>query len=438
MCISIKRMLNSLTDHLQDVTTKAAAPSSSVPKSKKADSPVIKAVRPKSPPISKPSASSSQLPATLPIHPPKKRGRPPKDPDLFAPKKPLKPEATVPLTQQVTRTRTRRQASPPKPVLKKVDSYEAIKLKTIQTADAALLWKYILKATETVKTTQLTLKNATWEIHENFDFASIDDAQNYLIYQSDALLRYMSERRRSKEWKNAPIFKELQEADELPATLTAEMARRKLTARKDGLEEALQKTPLYYPSSSDESTIPHHQTYSSLRPKAKRGKFYSGKTPTLGKRKLEDDETSIRSRSSKRRAASSISATSRDISPSSTASQQQAGTDVATRPKVPRWRKPRLDEDLDSPIELTFENPLSASPNADGDVWHCPQFGCNEVVFGASEDLGRELIGEHIEEHELNDEHVDVVMREMKQCNLPVRYVIQLHQVLNNKADKFQ
>jgi len=57
-------------------------------------------------------------------------------------------------------------------------------------------------------------------------------------------------------------------------------------------------------------------------------------------------------------------------------------------------------------------------------------YGCDETVYGASEELGLELVGRHMEEHiagadddEDDGRHVDVVMREMKKCNLPVRYV---------------
>jgi hypothetical protein len=423
-------------NHSQVAASSSSATSSVKPKPSKTEAPVAKPALSK-PPATKPTASSSKLPSTLPIHPPKKRGRPPKDPDLFTPPQSTKLEVAAPSMQQGTRTRPRGPPPPIQAAPTKVDSYDAIKLRGKQTSDAALLWKYILKATENIKATQLTLNNASWEIHSQFEFASVDDAQNYLIYQSDSLLRYMAERRRSKEWKNAPIFKELQESEGLPPALIAKMARRKLATRKEGLEEALQKTPLYYPSSSDESIVAGHQVLSSLRPKGRKSKFYSGKTPTLGKRKLEDDDTSVRSKSSKRRAASSISATSRDVSPSSTTSQQQAANPSSKRPNVPRWRKPRLDEDEDSPIGLLFENSISTEPNAEGDVWHCPHFGCNETVFGASEDLGSELIGEHMEEHAANDEHVDVVMREMKQCNLPVRYVYDLNmQIDDNETNE--
>jgi hypothetical protein len=48
---------------------------------------------------------------------------------------------------------------------------------------------------------------------------------------------------------------------------------------------------------------------------------------------------------------------------------------------------------------------------------------CSQRIYGASGELGQQLINDHIEEHreeEFNQPQVDLAMQEMKKTNLPV------------------
>jgi hypothetical protein len=205
---------------------------------------------------------------------------------------------------------------------------------------------------------------------------------------------------------------------DIAASTKGKMAKIHLHTREYSLVKSLTREPLEHPLSSDEETIPRHHTKSGLRPRkaAKKGKSYKGNSTSAEKRKQEfDRESDISSRHSKRRTMSL------DVSEQS--SQGDESTDPADandRMELPWKRGP---SDSDPPVAIITQLDLSTEANAPGDVWRCPAFGCMEIIYGASRYFGKSLIDNHIERHRNDDtgDHMDIVMREMKKCNLPVK-----------------
>jgi len=89
-----------------------------------------------------------------------------------------------------------------------------------------------------------------------------------------------------------------------------------------------------------------------------------------------------------------------------------------------QWKKDGMDANV--PIKITTYPAISPEPNSAGDVWNCPSFACSEVVYGASEELGRGLIEQHIEKHRSDGTsgQLGLAMREMNKTNLPVNNLI--------------
>jgi hypothetical protein len=286
-----------------------------------------------------------------------------------------------------------------------------------QKDDAAALWKFLERVINQTPPYRLTLVTFADELHRNFVFESPKQARTYIYYQSENILSYMNERRRSKQWNGSPMYKELLESDITKAS-KGRMAKLPLKTREYALVKALTKDGVEYPSSSDEETVPRHRTKSSLRPKAgKKSKYYKGKEPVLGKRKDPDQESDISSRASKRRAISL------DVSERSSQSAPSSETVISTDRFEIQWQQePSLEE---PPISISKELEIDPEANAPGDVWECPSFGCMEVIYGASDNLGRSLVEDHIEQHRNYEagNQLDIVMREMGKCNMPVRYV---------------
>jgi hypothetical protein len=61
-------------------------------------------------------------------------------------------------------------------------------------------------------------------------------------------------------------------------------------------------------------------------------------------------------------------------------------------------------------------------PNGPRDSWNCSFDGCNQRIYGARKDLGRQLITEHLEDH-ANGRHdvVGILLREEEKLRLPVK-----------------
>jgi hypothetical protein len=306
-----------------------------------------------------------------------------------------------------------------------------------QRLGAAILWKFIERNCEPQK--MPTLKTLVPKICAEYLFEDENQTRQYIFYQSEHLLKYMQERRRQKVWRNSRLFKELLEC-QLSPELRAEMGRITVRTR----DYALNIASVEYHTSSDEELPNHHQTMSSLRPKGgkgsgKKSKSYRGRE-TLSREQdgallIEDQRSSAVSTPVKRKYSEShdddepdarrklfILSIDGEIT-SQRASSAELGEDEAvTETLTLRWKRDSLGEDASI---ITDGVPLQLEANAPGDIWRCPVLGCVHVVYGASGKLGKRLIEEHFEEHKGDDDapQVNLAVREMQKCKLPVRYV---------------
>ncbi|KAI9667536.1 MAG: hypothetical protein M1821_000352 [Bathelium mastoideum] len=76
------------------------------------------------------------------------------------------------------------------------------------------------------------------------------------------------------------------------------------------------------------------------------------------------------------------------------------------------------------PFTITTERFPSGIPQWPGDVWACTYDGCLRKVYGASKDLGKGLVDEHLRTHSKEgEERVELVRKEGElAAGLPVRY----------------
>ncbi len=276
-----------------------------------------------------------------------------------------------------------------------------------------------------------SLKDLISKIHSEYVFDNENQARHYLFYQSQDLLKFMQERPSRKLWGASKLFGELLECS-LSPQLKEKMSHITLRTR----DYALNPVKVNYHTSSDEEPPDGHQAVSSLRPRSgkgsgKRGKSYRGREAPP--RDPDDDASSAVSTPAKRK----LSETShgpdlrRKLRVHSvdgeTASQRESSAEpeeeqAATTELTLRWKR-----DADGQRASVFaDGPLQVEANAPGDIWRCTVVGCVYAVYGASGKLGQRLIEEHVEEHGGDDDapQVNLAVREMQKCKLPVRYVL--------------
>jgi hypothetical protein len=152
-------------------------------------------------------------------------------------------------------------------------------------------------------------------------------------------------------------------------------------------------------------------------------------SPSKGKRKFietGDDEAE------KGRRKRAVSASATPSSPPSTESDEDTEaaeadneapiplrnrlTNTQTNGKSTETSKPNLVPPIVSTPLPTY------APNGPRDSWICTFDGCSQRIYGASRDLGRELITEHLEDH-ANGRHavVGILLREEEKLSLPVK-----------------
>jgi hypothetical protein len=260
----------------------------------------------------------------------------------------------------------------------------------------------------------LTLDEFSTYLYRDFQLESTRQARSYVYYQSENLLNHMQERRQIKEWNNSPLYNELLESD-IPAQMKGKMAKLSLWKRDYPLKRDLTQGSVEN-SSSDEEVTPRHHTKSSLRPRSGQNKWYRGSGP-LPENKREMDEESSSDRPTKRRTLS------RDVSERPSEADASSDTMESTDRVEIQWRQ---GSSLSSMLPMvTSQLDIDPLPNSPGDVWRCTSFGCIETIYGASGNLGKSLIHDHIGRHKKDNpgDQIGIVMREMQKCNLPVKYV---------------
>ena len=278
-----------------------------------------------------------------------------------------------------------------------------------------------------------TLRDLIPKIYSEYRFEDENQVRQYLFYQSQELLKFMQERRNRKVWGNSRLFRELVECS-LPAKVSDRMSRITLRTR----DYALNVVTVEYHTSSDEEPPDGRQLVSSLRPRtgkgsAKKSKSYRGKeapprdqdgdeqmssaVSTPRKRKFSDahHEPDVR-RKLRVHSVGGEAASQRESSAEPPEEQRVATTALALR-----WKR-----DADGPGAAgVSDGALQVEANSPGDIWRCTVLGCVHAVYGASGKLGQRLIEEHVEEHRSDDDapQVNLAVREMQKCQLPVRYV---------------
>lgn len=197
-----------------------------------------------------------------------------------------------------------------------------------------------------------------------------------------------------------------------------------------------------YHTSSDEE-LPNRHPISSLRPKSGKGSAKKSKSYKLreapsrgqdGAQSVDDQMSSAVSTPAKRKfgetyhdqtdARRKLHIFSVD---GETASQRESSAEPvegegATKALTLRWRS----DAVGGGASIITDGPLQVEANSPGDIWRCTVVGCVHAVYGASGKLGQRLIDEHVGEHRSDDDapQVNLAVREMQKCKLPVRFVL--------------
>ncbi|KAF2663582.1 hypothetical protein BT63DRAFT_430409 [Microthyrium microscopicum] len=300
-------------------------------------------------------------------------------------------------------------------------------------ADAAVLWKFIQRASEeTARPRKLKMEILAKSLVNEFVFDSNEQATSYIRFQGTYLVKYMQERRRRKDWMNSPLYEDLQ-THVIPPKTRSRVARIQLQVRDYRLADKIAVGGLEMYSSSDEEIATPYHTKSGLRPKSagKKRKSYTAQdatpapnsddganmgSPVAGKRKNMEDRSDQR----KRRALSN-----QDSDDSSQRAQSADPVTEGDKSLPLRW-KSEPSRSGDTPRIIRGVN-LDPQPNSPGDIWQCSAPDCLKRIYGASGELGQELINEHIENHreaEFQQPQIDIAMQEMKKTNLPVANLI--------------
>ncbi|KAF2745020.1 hypothetical protein M011DRAFT_448425 [Sporormia fimetaria CBS 119925] len=334
--------------------------------------------------------------------------------------------------------------------------------------DAKVLYEFMQKAVNlrAVHAGHLTVDRLAKLIVRRYEINDEEIARKVVLVHAENL-RYMMAHPKSKKaayLKQVPLYQELAAGHDLSAKEERLAQAVELHPRKD--RSSFRDDP---DSDSDsESTIatpqqqPRHKktgALSVLRPKSgkskgvKRGKG-KGKAPngasaeddesdsdavmdtptqalTSGKRKRLIDVNEIEPRKrtgsvlSLDPGSEAVSEPDPDFSPSASEDED----DEATQTKLPLHEKPRNARS--NPTGPPIVPPLISTPlptyssNGPGDSWICTFDGCSQKIYGASTDLGRDLIREHFQDHATGRQReVDLVLREEQRLRLPVNNLI--------------
>jgi hypothetical protein len=304
--------------------------------------------------------------------------------------------------------------------------------------DAAILWKLTARESERICPRPMSLEHLAHAVYVNFEFPDEKQAANYIRFQGQYLVKYMQERRQRKIWIDSPstLYQELM-TTELEPTMRTRMSKMNLRARDYELEDELVRDGVDRWESSDEEISTSHAQKGGLRPKSagKRGKSYTAKqlesrhsaqesdddnasSPMKRKNSLQDGTDAGSPRAHKRRELST--GQSSDASSQIEDALEQRSNITSVLP----LRRKRDEDDYSDVLVVVKDTAFDPAANNEGDIWHCQSPDCTTKIYGASENLGRKLIEEHIETHCLDEEgkapQMDVIIREMKKTNLPV------------------
>jgi hypothetical protein len=319
------------------------------------------------------------------------------------------------------------------------------------------LWRFIQKTTEDTKPgkpSKLTFDLYARLVYSTFEFHTETEAANYIRFYAADLVSKMQHRDTPRfAWASSTFYSELLIAKIAPIVRN-KMAKLSLRRRDAPLLDDVEMEsdePEEETESEEEQIIVSlakggkgHHTRGGLRVKTGKGpgkgkgegkdKRYvrvveeeedeEEETVSVGsKRKAHDiDEPQLRKRS---RRNAPIDPTKSPPSPSDIEDDEEAEVEddadeldelaLPLRPNITHsYSSPEVE---DTHLALVAEPVLSSTPNEPGDVWRCSRDNCNHIVYGASGEVGRILIQEHVDEH---DEKIRYVISEKSLTNLPV------------------
>ncbi|KAF2646356.1 hypothetical protein P280DRAFT_440325 [Massarina eburnea CBS 473.64] len=147
--------------------------------------------------------------------------------------------------------------------------------------------------------------------------------------------------------------------------------------------------------------------------------------PGRGKRKYVDVEDDDEEKGRRKRTVS------KSVTPESPSSSSEDDEDDAAEAPLPlryRAHNPKTNEPLP---KSNIVPPIVSSPlptyeaNGPRDSWTCTIDGCSHRIYGASKKIGRQLITEHLEDHEKGrDAVVGILLREEERLRLPVNNLL--------------
>ncbi|CAN9266371.1 unnamed protein product [Alternaria alternata] len=164
-------------------------------------------------------------------------------------------------------------------------------------------------------------------------------------------------------------------------------------------------------------------------------------SPSREKRKLDDMDADQEERGRWKRTASA--STAPDSPPTTGDSDLEEATAVPLplryRPSnVPPHVRPASSS---ANTRLMVSPPIVSTPlptyepNGPRDSWICSFDGCTQKIYGCSKELGRQLITEHLEDHNRGREKVvGILWREQDRLNLPVSNLIKKIREMNEAS----
>jgi hypothetical protein len=149
-------------------------------------------------------------------------------------------------------------------------------------------------------------------------------------------------------------------------------------------------------------------------------------SPSRSKRKFADtgddeEEKGRRKRAASKSVTSESPPSTEDSDDADTAAEADNEAPLPLRSRaLPNGKADTAKPNLVTPLVST---PLPThEPNGPRDSWNCTFDGCNQRIYGARKELGRQLITEHLEDHAKGrHDVVGVLLREEEKLRLPVK-----------------
>jgi hypothetical protein len=155
-------------------------------------------------------------------------------------------------------------------------------------------------------------------------------------------------------------------------------------------------------------------------------------SPSREKRKLAETEPNSHEEKTRRKRTASAASITLDSPPTTTSppSSNEQDNDLEDDIPLPLHQSSTNNANPVSPSLISTPLPTYI-PNGPRDSWICSFDGCAQRIYGCSKELGRQLITEHLEDHERGREKVvGILWREQDKLRLPVRYVLSLFGVI--------